>query len=161
MYREKGALVTFLRYNTFQSLLSQCMNNGNLTAAITIFENMKEVGFIPNKVTYSMLISALSKNGRKGLRFRELAYKYWREMEKAHRNLDVAGLRTGMQACINVGRVKEAERLVSRIEILQGKPDVRTFNILINGYAKRGESAKLETVFDRIKKAGLKPSVST
>lgn len=161
LYRERGPLVTVLRYNTFQSLLSQCMNNGNLTAAITIFEDMKEVGFIPNKVTYSMLISALSKNGRKGLRFREFAYKYWQEMEKAHRNLDVAGLRTGMQACINVGRVKEAERLVSRIEVLQGKPDVRAFNILINGYAKRGETEKLEEIFKHIKESGLRPSVST
>lgn len=142
-------------------LLTHSMQSKNIRSAVSIFEDMKDHGFRPNKVTYSMLISALSKHKRRGSRSKEMAYMYWKEMEKAHPRLDPAALRIGMKACVNMGKIEEAEAILSSLESIQRNPDVRTYNILIKGYAKIGDMKALHEIFGRIVKVGLKPSVAT
>ena len=161
MYKDSPELRDYLSYNTLQGLLSQCLRNRNLAAAVTVFEDMKSLGYQPNKVTFSMLIGGLSKHRRKGSGFRELGYKYWKELETAHRNLDGAALRIGMQACVEVEKFEEAEKILKTIEDRQVQPDVRTYNILINGYAKKRNTAAIETLFKKMIQANLKPSITT
>ena len=176
-----------LSYNSLQSLLSQCLRNGNLAAAVTVFEDMKAAGFRPNKVTFSMLISGLCKQRRKGSGFKELGYNYWKELERNHGNrLDNAALRNGMQACVGVDRLGEAEAILEKIERRtreehekkneeksvsnesnksksrrESGHDVRTYNILINGYAKQRNTAGIEALFKRMLAANIRPTITT
>jgi pentatricopeptide repeat protein len=198
--KHSGDWMQHLSYNSLQALLSQSLRNGNLAAAVTVFEDMKSAGYRPNKVTFSMLISGLCKQRRKGSSgFRELGYTYWKELERNHGSrLDAAALRNGMQACVGVGKLDEAEAILDTIEVLvvtsknesseqrrrregaqgaQGtrrggdrkddrndtgdRNDVRTYNILINGYAKERNSAGIEALFKRMLAANVRPTITT
>ena len=181
LYRMHGAQwIQHLSYNSLQGLLSQCLRSGNLAAAVTVFEDMKSAGFRPNKVTFSMLISGLCKQRRKGSGFKELGYKYWKELERSHGSkLDAAALRIGMQACVGVGKLKEAEEILDLIErgnANGGKDsnggkrastpsssdqDARTYNILINGYAKERNTAGIQALFRRMLAANIRPTITT
>lgn len=161
LYRDSSDWLAFLSYNTLQNLLSQCLRNRNLAAAVTVFEDMKMTGFSPNKVTFSMLISGLSKHRRRGSGFRELGYKYWRELRAMHGNLDPAALRIGMQACVGIGKLEEAEEILNLLEERNAAADIRTYNILINGYAKKRATSSIESLFDRMRLSGVKPSITT
>jgi pentatricopeptide repeat protein len=172
LYRmHAGEWVQHLSYNSLQGLLSQCLRNGNLAAAVTVFEDMKSAGFRPNKVTFSMLISGLCKQRRKGSGFKEVGYKYWKELDRNHGSeLDAAALRIGMQACVAVGKMREAEEILDLIERLdsnEGKrattsnQDARTYNILINGYAKERNTAAIEALFRRMLTLNIRPTIIT
>jgi len=172
--KHSGDWMQHLSYNSLQALLSQSLRNGNLAAAVTVFEDMKSAGYRPNKVTFSMLISGLCKQRRKGSSgFKELGYTYWKELERNHGSrLDAAALRNGMQACVGVGKLVEAEAILDTREVLVGerkddrndtsdRNDVRTYNILINGYAKERNSAGIEALFKRMLAANVRPTVTT
>ena len=198
--KHSGDWMQHLSYNSLQALLSQSLRNGNLAAAVTVFEDMKSAGYRPNKVTFSMLISGLCKQRRKGSSgFKELGYTYWKELERNHGSrLDAAALRNGMQACVGVGKLDEAEAILDTIEVLvvtsknesseqrrrregaqgaQGarrggdrkddrndtgdRNDVRTYNILINGFAKERNSAGIEALFKRMLAANVRPTITT
>lgn len=161
LYRGSEELIGHLSYNSLQSLLSQCLRNRNLAAAVTVFEDMKMVGFKPNKVTFSMLISGLCKHRRKGSGFRELGYKYWKELQHCQKNLDSAALRIGMQACVGVGYLQEAEEILESLERENSQPDIRAYNILINGYARDLNTVAIEALFKRMLALELKPSMTT
>eukprot|EP00889_Picochlorum_renovo_P001348 jgi/Picre1/28378/NNA_003783.t1 len=161
LYRDSSDWLAFLSYNTLQNLLSQCLRNRNFAAAVTVFEDMKMTGFRPNKVTFSMLISGLAKHRRRGSGFRELGYKYWRELRAMHGNLDPAALRIGMQACVGVGKFDEAEEILNLLEERDAAADIRTYNILINGYAKKRDTSAIESLFDKMRVSGVKPSITT
>lgn len=161
LYRSSEEWIQYLSYNSLQSLLSQCLRNRNLAAAVTVFEDMKIVGFMPNKVTFSMLISGLCKHRRKGSGFRELGYKYWKELQICHKNLDSAALRIGMQACVGVGNLQEAEEILEMLEQADSPPDIRAYNILINGYAKELNVAAVESLFERMVSLKIRPSMTT
>ena len=179
--KHAGEWTQYLSYNSLQSLLSQCLRNGNMAAAVTVFEDMKAAGFRPNKVTFSMLISGLCKQRRKGSGFKELGYKYWKELEQHHGStLDAAALRIGMQACVGVGRLSEAEDILDKIEqsnVSASKSskrassssatastwerDARTYNILINGYARERNTDGIEALFRRMLAANIRPTIIT
>lgn len=172
LYRmHSGEWIQHLGYNSLQGLLSQCLRSGNLASAVTVFEDMKSAGFRPNKVTFSMLISGLCKQRRKGSGFKELGYKYWKELERCHGNtLDAAALRIGMQACVGVGKLEEAEEILDLIErgnsngvkqATTSDQDARTYNILINGYAKERNTAGIEALFRRMLAAKVRPTIIT
>ena len=125
----------------------------------------------PNKVTYCGLISALGKQRRRGSRYPELAYELWQELRDEHstsgETLDAISLRTGMKACVDVGKVEEAEKLVEQA-IWNRSPaakDVRTYNILLKGYSMTGSSGKrkkqLQNVMQRMRTTEVQPSCVT
>ena len=161
LYRKFQSDSQYLRYNTFQLLLRQCIENRDFAGAISVFEDMKNFGFVPNKVTYSMLISSLTKQKRRGSRFKELAYKYWKEMKRQHVELDAAALRMGIKACVNMKRIHEAESIISTMEMMDARPDIRTYNIIVKEYARIGDMHAVENILQRIETIGLKPTVAT
>ena len=54
-------------------------------------------------------------------------------------------VRTGMKACVDVGRLQEAEELLDRAERSgsSASRDVRSYNILLHGYANSGDLASM------------------
>jgi len=142
---------------------------GDLDGALAVFRDLQSCGMAPNKVTFCGLISALGKQKRRGSRYLELAYELWRELQLSGDNLDPMALRIGMKACVDTGRMEDAERIVEAMENGSSSSpspkaaarDVRTYNILLKGYAKAGDRRALQEVLERMKKADVKPSCVT
>lgn len=153
-----------LRYNTYQALLKACLVTNDIEAAISIFRDLQAGSMNPNKVTYCGLISALGKQRRKGSRYLELAYELWLELQNSAlkgSQLDSAALRTGMKACVDIGKMDEAEQVFTNaLEInIPGAKDVRNFNILLKGYAMNGNvREQIDNVMQRMRTAHVKPS---
>lgn len=152
-----------LKYNTYQSLVNCCLCLGDLEAALDVFRDLQNCGMAPNKVTYCGLISALGKQRRRGSRYPELAYELWQELRASADSLDAAAVRVGMKACVEVGRITEAEQLLAALqkEASPAARDVRTYNILLRGYAQAGNKAAMQGVMDHMQVAGVKPSCVT
>lgn len=155
-----------LKYNTYQALLNACLGVNDVDAALGVFRGLQADGMAPNKVTYCGLISGLGKKRRRGSRYAEVAYELWQELLESPygSQLDAAALRTGMKACMDVGKLKEAEKLL-RDAIAAKAPaakDVRTYNILLKGYAMSGSArSQLDQIVRRMQDADVKPSCVT
>lgn len=153
-----------LRYNTYQALLNACLTTNDIEAAISIFRDLQAGSMNPNKVTYCGLISALGKQRRKGSRYVELAYELWLELLNSCKvsQLDSAALRTGMKACVDIGKMDEAEEVLKNAldsNVPNAAKDVRNYNILLKGYAMNGNvREQIDDVMERMRAAQVKPS---
>lgn len=76
--------------------------------AVQAFRDLQQSGLTPNVITWSSVISSLSKQRRKGAPFAQLAYKLWKELE-------ASGLATGNAAlyAAGVGAVTVSQLSVS------------------------------------------------
>lgn len=162
-YRAGKKLGIKLRYNGSQRLVTHAIKAGDLSAAVEAFEDVKKAGMAPNKVTYCSLISALGKDRRKGLRSAQLAYEMWRELKAAGGEaLDAAAYRIGMNACVGVGRLPEAEALLKSVAAAGEAQDVRAYNILLKHYSRAADAAvRLPRLLSRMEAAGVQPSPVT
>lgn len=150
-----------LKYNTYQSVLQLCIQLERLSSALEVFGDLQGDGRSPNQVTYSMLISALGKQRRRGYRSAQLAYELWQELQGSSLALDAAAMRTGMKACADVGRPEEAERLLESLRRSGDVPDARAYNIVIKAHAKARNLAALRQALPRMRAAGVQPSYVT
>lgn len=152
-----------LKYNTFQAMIARCLKSNDLQSAVSIFRDLQKGGLSPNQVTYCSLISALGKTKRHGSRSAHLAYELWKELvvSVTLETLDMAALRTGMKASAAVYRMDEAEGIIDFVNKNLGNADVRMYNILLKGYASKGNMKKMLEVKERILQANLKPSSVT
>ena len=69
-----------------------------------------------------------------------------------------------MKACVEVGKLSEAENLLQTVIDTKSPAakDVRTFNILLKGYAMSGKNKKrLDQLMNRMREAKVKPSCVT
>ena len=69
--------------------------------------------------------------------------------------------RTGMNACISVGKLTEARQLLQDMKQRKIAPDIRVFNILLKGYSRRGGVSAVPGILQEMTDAGLKPSAVT
>ncbi|KAL3156917.1 hypothetical protein ABBQ38_001179 [Trebouxia sp. C0009 RCD-2024] len=134
---------------------------GEPYTALEVFRQLQHAGLTPNFVTYSGLISALGKVRRRGQPSAELAYQLWQELYQLQTPLDAAAFRTGMNACISVGKLSEARALLQDMKQQNIPADIRVFNILLKGYSRRGGVAAVAGIMQEMTDAGLKPSAVT
>lgn len=66
-----------------------------------------------------------------------------------------------MNACISVGKLKEARALIQDMKQQNIHADIRVFNILLKGYSRRGGVAAVPGIMQEMANAGLKPSAVT
>jgi pentatricopeptide repeat protein len=66
-----------------------------------------------------------------------------------------------MNACIAVGRVDEAERLLERMHQQGFRVDARAYNLLLKGYARTGKIAKMRELLEEMQHRGVEPSTAS
>jgi hypothetical protein len=107
---------------------------------------------LPCQRSYTTVISELLRVKLRGLPNRKLAYSLWLELKAAYQQrkpsefkgrfsagvLDAAAMRAGMNACVEYGKIEEAEKLLAYWRST-GRPSRGCFNIMIKYYCKRGE----------------------
>ncbi len=55
----------------------------------------------------------------------------------------------GINACVTVGRLEEAQRTMDAMRA-HSSPDLRAFNILIKGYSRAGDTTALQQTLQSI-----------
>lgn len=66
-----------------------------------------------------------------------------------------------MNACIAVGRIGEAERLLEWMRQQGLRVDARSYNLLLKGYARTGEVAKMRELLEDMQSRGVEPSIAS
>lgn len=153
-----------LQYNTYQALISQALKAGSIESALEAFRDLQSQGLTANVVTYCGLISALGKERRRGLRYAATAAELWGELVASGAQLDAAAYRAGIKACVDVGKLKEADRVLQRMAAAGAKPDARAYNALLAGHARAAATAGpagMSRLMQRMVAAGVSPSAVT
>ncbi|KAL4858667.1 Pentatricopeptide repeat-containing protein [Chlorella vulgaris] len=151
-----------LAYNTYQSLISLAIKVGNLEAAVDVYRDMQAAGRPPNVVTSCGLIAALGRERRRrGVRYAHIAHELWTELCASGVQLDGAAYRTGIKACVDVGRLREADKLLLRMAAKGVPPDVRAYNILLSGHSRAAATGAMGRLLQRMAAAGVEPSAVT
>ena len=172
-----------LHYNTYQGLISTALRCGELDAALDVFRDLQgggsgrggaqggsaagaATGLTVNVVTYCGLIAALGRERRRGVRYAQAAHELWTELAGSGTALDDAAYRTGLKACVDAGRLREADRLLQRMmqqqqqqqQVPPPPPDVRPWNILLAGHSRAANTAAMSKLLQRMGGAGVAPS---
>lgn len=67
----------------------------------------------------------------------------------------------GIKACVDVGRLREADRLLGRMAGAGAPPDARAYNILLAGHARAANAGAMARLLQRMTAAGVAASAVT
>jgi len=148
-------------YRLYQALISSAGRIGDMRRALEAFQDLKSDGFRPNKLTYCGIISNLAKHRKRGLRYTELAYELWQELRQNGETLDVAGYNIGMNACMDVGKKKEAVLLLEEMTKKGLQPDIVSYNIHLKYASRSGKATSMNRIFQKMIALGLTPTSTT
>lgn len=147
---------------TLTSLVNLAAKVGEPYAAYLFYQSFERCGHSPPLFTSCGLISALCRGSRKGTSNAQLAYGLWQQLrEERAGKLDDAAYRTGLNACVTVGRLDEARALLSDMQAAGLEPDVRAYNILLKGAGNAGQLPLLEELLRQMNTAGVAPTAVT
>lgn len=137
----------FPNAHTYTILICGMCKNGLVGEAHQIFEEMEKLGCIPSVVTFNALIDGLCKAGE--LREANLLFckmeigrspslpsLFLKFSQGADRVLDGTSLQSRVEQYCESGKVLEAYKLLMRVADNGVAPNLKTYNILINGMCK-------------------------
>lgn len=67
----------------------------------------------------------------------------------------------GINACVGMGYVEEAEEVLRTMQASGMRPDVRAYNMLLKGYANARDLDSLQRIRDEMAAAQIQPSIVT
>lgn len=115
---------------------------GHVSCAVELFRRSASVHGVPDQRAYVTLISRLVKVSRRGQSGapQRLAHHFWLELREAHeQSLDEASFRAGINACVETGRLGDAENLIRTMRERGLRPGHGAYNMLIKFHAQRGD----------------------
>jgi len=155
-----------------------------------IFDDMQKSGFLPNTITYKVMIDIYGKSGlltkayevlrlarKQGLSdiisYNTLisAYGKWKDyarMEETFHEIQRGGFVVSLEAFNSMldaygksGQLKEFGNVLERMSRAGCYFDLYTYNIMINVYGKNGLIEEVTDLIIRLKKEGLEPNIWT
>lgn len=66
-----------------------------------------------------------------------------------------------MNACIGVGRLEEAKGLLENMRERGLGVDARAYNVMLKGYARRGDVQKMRDMLEEMQRCGIEPSIAS
>ncbi|BAB08912.1 unnamed protein product [Arabidopsis thaliana] len=123
---------------TYNSLISGAAKNLMLNRVLQLFDEMLHSGLSPDMWSYNTLMSCYFKLGRHGEAFKIL-----------HEDIHLAGGHTD-------NAIELFKHLKSRV-----KPELMTYNILINGLCKSRRVGSVDWMMRELKKSGYTPNAVT
>lgn len=146
---------------SFNTLIKGCCRNRKLHQAVTLLEEMKQMGIKPNRITYNSLIDTCVKSQKMSD-----AWRFYDEMNRTNikpDNFTYSILINGIKA--NHTNKHELERALTMVEQLQStpefKPDEILYNSLIDTCIKFNEINKGLSLYEEMKKKNIEPSEIT
>lgn len=151
-----------LGYSCYHALITAALQAGDVEAALDTYRSLQsEGGHRPNVVTACSMISALGRARRRGTRYAQIAHELWGELSASGAALDAAAYRAGIKACVDAGKLKEADRLLQRMAGAGAQPDARAYNALLAGHARGGNTVAMARLLQKMSAAGVDPSAVT
>ena len=127
---------------SYNILIDGCILVDDSAGALTYFNEMRERGIAPSKVSYTTLMKAFALTGQP-----KLSHKVFDEMSKDPRvRVDQVAWNMLIEGYCRIGLIEEAKKLVERMKESGYLPDVSTYGSLANGIAiarKPGEALLL------------------
>ncbi|XP_072974929.1 pentatricopeptide repeat-containing protein At3g09650, chloroplastic [Typha angustifolia] len=139
MTGEVGIEPNVVSYNI---LINGCILVDDSAGALAYFNEMRERGIAPSKVSYTTLMKAFALSGQP-----KLAHKVFDEMEKDPRvKVDRIAWNMLVEGYCRLGFIEEAKKIIEQMKESGFEPDVATYCSLANGIAlarKPGEALLL------------------
>ncbi|XP_074561070.1 pentatricopeptide repeat-containing protein At3g09650, chloroplastic [Curcuma longa] len=127
---------------SYNILIDGCILIDDSAGALAYFNEMRERGIAPSKVSYTTLMKAFALSGQP-----KLAHKVFDEMEKDPRvKLDRVAYNMLTEGYCRLGLLEEGKKIVEKMRQNGFEPDVATYGSLANGIAlarKPGEALLL------------------
>ncbi|CAH8353370.1 unnamed protein product [Eruca vesicaria subsp. sativa] len=140
----------------YSSFLGKICTEGDMLKASTVFQEMFELGLLPDCVCYTTMIGGYCKLGKI-----DEAFQYFGAMLKSGNSPSLTTYTLLIGACSKFGNVGDAEALFRNMKVEGLVPDVVTYNNLMNGYGKTHQLNKVFEVMDGMRCAGVSPDVAT
>ncbi|CAM9572842.1 unnamed protein product [Chrysoparadoxa australica] len=126
--------------------------------AVQLFNDIKRDGLTPDEKTYTVLIKALGRGGSEHL---DDAFEALDEMKASGAQPHNTIYNTLLSACTRSGDLKRAELLFwGKMDARRGKEgrcDVTSWNVLMNGYARAGQAEKAVQLMEEMPATGVMP----
>ncbi|KAM0941268.1 putative tetratricopeptide-like helical domain superfamily [Dioscorea sansibarensis] len=139
MLERKGLEPNVVSYNI---LIDGCILLDDSAGALAYFNEMRERGIAPSKVSYTTLMKAFALSGQP-----KLAHQVFDEMVKDKRvKVDRVAWNMLVEGYCRLGLIEEGKRVVEKMKESGLQPDVATYGSLANGIAlarKPGEALLL------------------
>lgn len=146
---------------TYGSMMTACQRVGDIQRASKVFRMLKEDNIVPNEIIYGAAISCCRKSKES-----ERALLLLRKMMKEELSPNVATLNTVLMAQAEARSKGDLERAVTVYKIMKsrfvedtGRPNRRTYNILIKFFASCMQPFMAEAFLRKMREDGFKPDV--
>nr|UPT48493.1 pentatricopeptide repeat protein AaPPR178 [Agave angustifolia] len=114
---------------SYNILIDGCILMDDSAGALKYFNEMRERGIAPSKVSYTTLMKAFALSGQP-----KLANKVFDEMTKDPRvKVDRVAWNMLVEGYCRLGLIEEAKKIVERMKESGFQPDVATYGSLANG----------------------------
>lgn len=137
---------------SFNVLLSACVNSKLYDRVPQLFDEMpKKHGFLPDKVSYGVLIRSYCEMGKP-----ELAMEKLKEMEEKGVEITAVTFTTILHSLYKGGRSDEAEKVWNEMVKRGCGPDVGAYNVKIMNI-QGGDPEGVKGLIEEMSNVGLKP----
>lgn len=137
---------------SFNVLLSACVNSKFYDRVPQLFDEMpKKHGFLPDKVSYGVLIRSYCEMGKP-----ELAMEKLKEMEEKGVEITAVTFTTILNSLYKGGRCDEAEKVWNEMAKRGCGPDVGAYNVKIMNF-QGGDPEGVKVLIEEMSNVGLKP----
>lgn len=151
--------------HTYTILICGFCRHGLLREAQQIFDEMEKTGCNPSAVTFNALIDGLCKAGElekaQLLLYRMEIGKHPSLFLLLSRGVDSANIQKTVESLVESGSLVKAYKLLMQLANSGAVPDVRTYNILINGMCRAGQVNVALKLFEQLQIKGLFPDSVT
>lgn len=152
MYNQMDELGTPRSVVSFNALLSAGNHSKLFDRVHQLFDEMPERhGFLPDKVSYGLLVKSYCDDGKP-----ELGVEKLKEMEEKGIEVTVITFTTILHALYKKGSVEEAERMWNEMISKGFVPDTGAYNVRIMN-AQNGKLEDVVKLIEEMKETGLKP----
>eukprot|EP00798_Chlamydomonas_sp_ICE-L_P011512 gene11512-34225_t len=140
-YQLVEAMEIKLERTTYTMIWERAAHDIKLDMAYQVFRRMGDVHGCPDQREYVTIISRLLKARKKrGLPHAQLAYECWHELRKAWGPMmDEVSWRAGVNACVEVGKLDEALKIIQRMRANNLRPGRGSYNMIIKYHCKSGD----------------------
>jgi pentatricopeptide repeat protein len=118
---------------------------------------LSSTGASANTFLATTIISHLLKLPLKGTPHKATALEVWQQLLSTGEPLDAAAYRAGLNLMVELGRLPQAEALLSRMQAAGVAPTAQCYNILLKFHCQRGNVAAAQRLFKRMRQLQIPP----
>ncbi|RPA94168.1 hypothetical protein L873DRAFT_1702824 [Choiromyces venosus 120613-1] len=143
----------------FAALLETYVAAGNLPTAFSILNIMEAANVPPKPNTTRSIVNKLARNNSP--QDIESAYEILLSQRKPKNSVHIAALNAIIAAFVRIADVKSAFNVYKEIPDFDLRPDLQTFNWLLQGAAEQGRKKFAMWIVAEMQEMGIKPGEET